>query len=176
MKIKQNFLAPLHLACSKDEKSKLQYIFFKDSNMYATDAHVLIVQSYDFYCSVEGKENMEGKAIHRDTFQQILKKERVVATPDGFECYDKGDKVFYPYNEVKPPNFNMVLGKIKKEGVPVIGIDPRYIEIAAKCLYADNVKQLKFTFSGTQQPIKVELVDRDYYSQTAYIMPVLVEK
>ena len=174
---KYNFPTPLHLACATDElRPAMEYVHFVEGYAYASDGHIMVKQRIDEYCTAHDKENLTGKCIHRDSFENIRKFDNAKALEDGMECWDNngGKKAFFPYGTVeeKRPNFETVIPDGTTEHVPFIGINPKYIEIAGKCLVRDKHSPVRMTFRGLGKPITVT-VD-GFADQLAIIMPMLL--
>lgn len=174
---KFNFPTPLHLACATDElRPVMEYVHFVNGFAYASDAHILVKQSINEYCTVHDKENLTGKCIHRDSFENIRKFDNAKALMDGIECWDDngGKKAFFPYGTVeeKRPNFETVIPDGPAENVPFIGINPKYIEIASKCLARDKHTAVRMIFHGQNKAIILKA--EDYPEQIVIIMPIIL--
>jgi len=174
---KTNFLTPLHLACDDGKGSvklpQFEQIYFIGGYAYATNARIMVKQSLEYH-TIDAKEHLEGKCVHRDVYSQLLKYEKVVATPLGFKCYDKSDNmVIQRYSNFKgtPPNFEDIIQKVKVRPTISIGFDPKLIGIAAKCLYGDKNNFLKLTFNNVRGIIKVQIYDKNYDNQWVFLSP-----
>ena len=94
----------LHKVCTDDELRPVHgYLFFKDGNVYATDAYIAIAAPLSFVSNFtdEEKELLESKLIHATQFAQLLKMREtyVKETENGvqFECKTKaGETVIIP--------------------------------------------------------------------------------
>lgn len=175
---KENFRTQLHLACGNGEENYrkvFEYVHFKDGYAIACDARILAKQSLD-YCGVIDKENLNGKMIHRDTFKNILKYNRVVATPDNLECYDKsGGKTTFAYGtfEGTLPDFDRVIADFKEPSeTKSMLVNPKQLDIAQKCLYCykDYVKMTFYQRVSCNPAVIIESADPDYVNQFVLVM------
>lgn len=170
-KTKANFQSPLHLACSDDPmRPVMQYIFFENGYAYATNVHIAVKQSLDDYCDVIEKEKLNGHAIYKAAFAQILKFPMVVATEEGVECINDDYKVLFRYadKDMVRPNLERAIGEFKRGSVDCIGLRPHLFGLVDKVLkhwhngarveFQDRYKAMKVTYP-------------DYPNQEAYIMP-----
>ena len=185
-KVKQNnFATPLHLACAgKDENLRpiMHYVHFKNDFAYATNAHILVKQPLS-YSTVLNYENLNGKMIHRDVFKTILKFWVVEAKEDGLNCYCKetGSYSFFEYANQKElgnaPDFESVLNN-KNKATACIGIAPKFVEIADKCLlrggYRDEYEALEFYFDGETGAMKIKV--KNMPDQLALLMPLCIDE
>lgn len=76
---KHNFKTALHLACAKDAAHPAwQQVVFQNGKAVATDAHVVVAQSLSAHGFSEAEiEKLNGWAIQRDVFAQIVKFDRI---------------------------------------------------------------------------------------------------
>lgn len=170
-----NFLAPLDQACAKDElRPAMECVYFKNGHAYASNGHVLIKQSLTEYCTVVNKELLEDKCLHRDSFKNIRDFDVADAQDDGINCYDhdNGKKAFFPYSNQISPNFETVINGVQATNIPFIGMNPKNVEIASKCLVKSKDTALRFSFHGLDKPIIVTA--EGYESQHAVIMPMIL--
>lgn len=144
-----NFKAQLHRACAKDDLHPVMcYIHFKDGYAYATDSKVLVRSRLWEHCSVIDAANLNGHALHRDSFAQIIKYSNAQATEGGVKCWDSGGKeAFFPYADLtglKIPDFEFVLADIKPTEASVRCLNPALIDVASKCLVRAKGEGLVF--------------------------------
>lgn len=128
-KTKANFQTPLHLACSDDPcRPVMQYIFFENGYAYATNGHIAVKQSLDDYCDVIEKEKLNGHAIYKTAFAQILKFPMAVATEEGVECINDDFKVLFRYadKDMVRPNLERAIGEFKRGVLIVSACAPIY--------------------------------------------------
>ena len=172
---KENFLSPIYLACGKENiRPIMNYVHFIGDYMYATNAHILVKQHIDF-CNVIDKKKLDGKIIHRDSFQKILKADRVIAKDDCVECHffkENSTQTFkYGKEDGKLPDYESVLENQKIKDLSCVQINPKFIEIAAKCIYDDNSSDgLIFTFLEKNM-LRIE--SKNYENQLAMVMTIL---
>lgn len=179
MSDKHNFLAPLHKACCSDDlRPAFSYVHFVDGYAYASNGHIAIKQSIADYCSVIDADSLNGHAIHRDSFQDIIKYEIAQANDEGIECWNEdGKKAFYPYltadSNVKTPNFEAAFAQVSPTTCKMFGINPALFAIADRVLIHGN-EAVRVTLSGMNKPM---ILDCDTYpNQKVLIMPMLVDE
>ena len=168
---KENFLMPLYLACTTEKNEFCKHVNFVNGYMYATNTHILIKQSID-YCNVINKENLNGKSIHCEDFKKIFKANKVIAHENHIEChYFKEDKkeIFKYQTDVRLPDFEKIINEEPSE-VSCVQINPKLIEIAAKCIYDDNdSKGLIFTFCKND---KLKIESKYYENQLVMVLTI----
>jgi len=175
---KENFKSPLHLACAKNDVHEFcKYVMFADNYMYATDTHVMVKQHFDF-CNVIDKENLNGKAIHCEDFRRIFKADRIIAKEKGVEFHFFKENLtghFDYKTDVRMPDFDLVIKRCETViETSCVQVNPKFIEVAAKCIYDDNERDgLVFTICD-QNMIKIE--SKNYDNQFAIIMTIPREK
>ena len=154
----------------------MEYVYFKNGYAYASDAHVLIKQSLGEYCTVINKEALDGKCLYKDSFKDVRGFDIAEAKEDGIDCsdHDGGRKAFFPYGkeEVYAPNFETILNQISSASVPFIGLNPKLVEIAGKCLVRDKYSAMRLSFQGGDRPIVATI--EGFGDQIAIIMPMLL--
>lgn len=175
---KHTFNTKLHECCGSDPvRPAFQCVYFKNGFAYATDGYVCIKQTLALQ-GVYDPENLEGKALHRDSYKDLMGFEEVVCSEDGIEaCNANGQKVFfeyYPESEESPaPDFERFL-KGKKGATPMtfIGIDFTSFEKLNKALYAPG-GNIRLQFTGIDSHILVDAIGVE--DQEATMMPKLLE-
>ena len=193
-KEKFNFMTPLHLACGDDDfRPNFQYVFFIEGWAYASNAMVLIKQSLDDYCQVIDKENLNGHALHADSFKKILRYDTVQAFDDYVKAWkDDGAEAIFPYAKegITAPNFKKILedrinptlidsdNSSRASMGNTIGLNPYLIEIAGKVLYSETkYTPLRLTVGKKDQAIIAEPVCiAEYPNQVALIMPISIDE
>ncbi len=176
---KHNFSAPLHKACgNEDFRPAFSYVHFVNGYAYASNGRIAVKQSMADYCTVIDAEMMNGHAIHKDSFQDIIKYEIAQANDEGIECWDEdGKKAFYPYlpadSNVKTPNFDAVFAQVSPTPCKMFGINPAYFAIADKVLIHGSTA-VRVTLSGMNQPIMLEC--DEYPNQQVMIMPMTIDE
>ena len=179
--IRKNFASHLYLACCHKKDSwqpAFQYVHFQNDYAYATDGNVLAKQAL-YYSGVIDKENLNGKKIHKDVFKNILKFDVATAKVDGIECYENatGATTFFKYDngDHKAPNFEIVIND-DYESVAFVGIDPKHIQIADKCLAREfdrDPSPLEFMFNGCNKP--VHITAKNIQDQVFLITPTQIK-
>ncbi len=173
----ETFLVPLHLACGRNElRPVFSYVHFIDDFAYATDGHIAIESSIDYYCKVIDKHNLNGHSIHRDAYALAAKCSTVVATAEGLRCQTRGGaEVFLPYPDMeklglKIPSIPSIMSGYAEPAVH-FGIRPKYMAIFDKCLVHTG-DSLRFTMQGEDKAILVASVG--YEGQRGVWMPVMM--
>ena len=176
-KEKNTFLVPLHLACEKDGlRPAFNYVHFIDDFAYATDGHIAIESSIDYYCKVIDKHNLDGHSIHRDAYALAAKCPTVVATYEGLRCQTRGGaELFLPYANMEQlglriPNIPSIMRGSAEPAVH-IGIRPKYMAIFDKCLVHTG-DSLRFTMQGEDKAILV--TSEGHEGQRGVWMPVML--
>ncbi len=176
-KEKYTFLVPLHLACAKDQlRPVFNYVHFIDDFAYATDSHIAIESSIDYYCKVIDKHNLNGHSIHRDAYALAAKCPTVVATDEGLRCHTRGGaELFLPYADMeklglKIPNIASVMRGTAEPAVH-IGIRPKYMAIFEKCIVHTG-DSLRFTMQGEDKAVLVTSDGNE--GQRGVWMPVML--
>ena len=173
----------LHKVCANNElRPAMCYVYFKDGNAYATDAHIAIAAPLSFVSDFtdEEKKILEGKLIHATNFALLLKmrKTYVKETEDGakFECETKaGETVIIPiFTEEqigKFPNVESIMAEADKNAkeldtqFPCVGFNPSHV---ANLVAAMNAKIIEFYFV---KPVGVIIVrDIDETNEIRAIM------
>lgn len=179
----------LHKVCANDGLRPVQgYLFFKDCNVYATDAHMGIAAPLSFVSNFDDdeKELLEGKLIHATQFAQLLKMREtyVKETSDGvqFECKTgAGETVIIPLLTEKQigkyPNAESVLAEAEKNAkelgtqLPRVGFKP---SLLADLVAAMNADIIEFYFANSKCAIVVR--DQNETNEIrAILMPCLIE-
>lgn len=179
----------LHKVCADDVLRPVHgYIYFKDCNAYATDAHMAIAAPLSFVSNFtdEEKANLEGTLIHATQFAQLLKMREtyVKETENGvqFECKTKvGETVIIPILEEeqigKFPNVESVLAEAEKNAKELGPQLPRVCfkpSLLADLTDAMDAKIIEFYFAKPAGAI----VLRDAFTDNkirAIMMPCLIE-
>lgn len=170
-----NFRTPLHIACSKNVyRPALQYVFFENDFIYATNGHIAVKLSFD-YCDVIDKEKLNGKALHETAYAKILKFPFAQATEEGVLCWDENIKVTFRYAEgVVRPNLEKAIEGCCEEAVSKIGINPDNLAFVSKCLCHRGEERVRMMFSGKEKAITIEYPNHP--NQWAYVMPMTLNE
>lgn len=174
---KYNFISKLSAACSDDNlRPMFQCVHFIGGYAYATDAHTLVKQSLNL-SSVLQSEELEGVAIHKDSFDAIRKFDFATANSEGIECKNTdGNIAFFPYFDLKgekQPDFDSFFTKnTKPESVQFIGMN---LDIVKKCLSAmySGSGQFRFKFFGISNHIIVDCIDVE--DQIGLVLPIMLQ-
>lgn len=179
----------LHKVCGDDELRPVQgYLYFKDGNVYATDAHIAIAAPLSFVSNFDDDEKylLKGKLIHASQFAQLLKmrETHVKVSADGvrFECKTAyGETIIFPLLTEeqlgKFPNVESVIVKAEKNAkelgtqLPRVGFKP---SLLADLAAAMDAQIFAFYFGNPKGAIVV----RDQVTGTeirAILMPCLIE-
>ena len=180
----------LHKVCANDQlRPAMSYLYFKDGNVYATDAHIAIAAPLSFVSNFtdEEKDLLEGKLIHATQFAQLLKMRETYVTHVTdvgvrFECKTAcGQNVIIPLLSKeqigKFPNVESVLAEAEKNAkelgtqLPRVGFMP---SLLADLVAAMNAKIIEFYFANSKGAIVVR--DQDITNEIrAILMPCLIE-
>ena len=178
----------LHKVCGADKLRPVRgYLYFKDGNVYATDAHMAIAAPLSFVSNFDDEEKrlLEGKLINATQFAQLLKmRETHVGTSDGakFECKTQaGETVIIPLlteEQIgKFPNVENVIVEAEKNAkelgtqLPFVGFKP---SLLADLVAAMNADIIEFYFGKPKGAIVVRDQD-DTNRIRAILMPCLIE-
>ena len=178
----------LHKVCVDDcLRPVYGYLFFKDGNAYATDAHIAIAAPLSFVSNFtdEEKELLEGKLIHATQFAQLLKMREtyVKETENGvqFECKTKaGGTVIIPIlteEQIgKFPNVESVIAEADKNAKELctqfsrVGFKP---SLLADLVAAMDAKIIEFYFAEPAGAIVVRGHDKTNEIR-AILMPCVI--
>ena len=179
----------LHKVCREDVLRPVYgYLYFKDGNVYATDAHMAIAAPLSFVSNFDDDEKqlLEGKLIHATQFAQLLKmrETHVKVSADGvrFECKTQtGETVIIPLLTEEQigryPNVENVIAEAEKNAkelgtqLPFVGFKP---SLLADLVTAMNADIIEFYFGKPKGAIVVR--DQDETNKMrAVLMPCLIE-
>lgn len=179
----------LHKVCVDDElRPVYNYLYFKNGNVYATDAYIAIAAPLSFVSNFDDEEKrlLEGKLIHATQFALLLKMREtyVKKTENGvqFECKTgAGETVIIPLLEEEEigryPNVEGVLAEAEKNAkelgtqLPRVGFKPSLLAYIVAAMHADIIE---FYFSKPKSAIVVR--DQDETNKIrAILMPCLIE-
>ena len=177
----------LHKVCRADVLRPVYgYLYFKDGNVYATDAHMAIAAPLSFVSNFDDEEKrlLEGKLIHATQFAQLLKmRETHIGTSDGakFECKTQtGETVIIPLlteEQIgKYPNVESVIAEAEKNAKELGTQLPRVAfkqSLLADLVTAMNADIIEFYFGNPKGAIVVR--DQDETNKIhAILMPCLI--
>lgn len=117
----EQFLKPLHLACSKDEtRTNAQLIHIKNNIATASDGHLLVKIDLTKTSSLDPEKLkfLENKHIHMEVWKEIHKCEFLEFDDDHIYCHNNGIKKTFEYSEANGSFFNseQVIIDIKEAG------------------------------------------------------------
>lgn len=179
----------LHKVCGSNKLRPVQgYLYFKDGNVYATDAYIAIAAPLSFVSNFDDDEKylLNGRMIHASQFAQLLKmRETYVKETENdvqFECKTQaGETVIIPLlteEQIgKFPNVESVLAEAEKNAkelgtqLPRVGFKP---SLLADLAAAMDAQIFAFYFGNPKGAIVV----RDQVQGTeirAILMPCLIE-
>lgn len=175
---KDNFVNKMHLLCDNDDyRPWVNAIHFKGGFMYASNGYVLLRVSLELQ-NVRNHEKLDGKAIHYQSFRDILKYQLVNCTDEGVLCTNGHgiQSVLFHYFDIgqaEVPNFDAVIKKTQSEGITKIGFISRFYSMLTSAMDTD-CKQFKMEFNGENNGIRVIATDRFEQDQVGIIMPVML--
>ena len=178
----------IHKVCATDDfRLAMYYVFFKDGNAYATNAHMAVSAPLSTISSFtkEERELLEGKIIHGAQFAKLLTMRNTEIELLGgklcFYCSTKEDEtVIIPIlDEEKIGKFPNVEGAMnnaereaKDERVPInrVGLNVHSLAALASAM---DAKIMHFYFTEENHAIVVR--NDEYPEIRAILMPFLIE-
>lgn len=172
---KQTFTTKLYECCANDElRPMMQCVHFMNGFAYASDGIVMIKQTLELH-SVVNKEQLEGKAIHKDSYKVIMTFEIAEATETGVYCKStSGQTAFFDYFEKlgeKTPNFESMLTRRGLTSLTFIGINPEHFARLAKAIYNPG-NNMRMQFTGVSTAILIDCPGVE--GQEAIVMPKII--
>lgn len=173
---KKNFTTKLHQCCSDSKKELRPYalaVHFKNGYAYATDGTILIKSALEYH-SIIKPEFLEGKALHRDNFKEIMKFDIAECCEDGISCRSEdGQVAFYEYFDMQgtvAPDFDKIIptDMTGAKSIFQIGIDPDRMGKLTSSMFSDT-GTFRLTFSGQLKAIVVDVIGYD--KQVGILMP-----
>ena len=180
----------LHKVCRKDMlRPVMNYLYFKDGNVYATDAHIAIAAPLSFVSTFSDEEQklLDGKLIHAKQFAELLKMretkiERVSEDLTNFVCKTiYGQIVMFPLLNEKDQNIKfsnvkvvvenaIISAKNDKNPISRVGINANMLANLADAIGTKNI-DLYFTNSKSS----IVVLDNDECNEIrAIIMPIII--
>lgn len=180
----------LHKVCVVSELRPIcGYLYFKNGNVYATNAYIAIAAPLAFVSNFDDDEKylLNGRMIHVTQFARLLKmrETHVKVSADGvrFECKtNAGETVIIPLLTEEQigrfPNVENVLAEAEKNAkeladskLPFVGFKP---SLLAGLVAAMNADIIEFYFGKPKGAIVVR--DQDETNEIrAVLMPCLIE-
>lgn len=178
-KEKQTFQTKLFECCAgSDEKLRpaFQCVHFSCGYAYATTGQIAIKQTLAFQ-KVLDPENLDGKALHRDSYKSIMAFEIAQANGEGVECWnDNGQHAFFEYYA---PQENEQLPDVEKmfkarglTSLTFVGIDPELLARIRRALYVPKDKGVRCQFTGVDTAILIDVMGVD--EQEAILIPTVL--
>lgn len=178
-KTKRNFKTKAYLACSKDTSQvAMNYIIFEDGNLVAMDGHILLLQHLTGHgFSQDEVDLMEGKALHRETFQEILRYDTIKVTERGIEANKGKTNVIFTLQTLEEqcdhryPNYKSVVPDSSNvTEVESIGFDLNILS-RIKDLTLNAESKVVFNFSGKLNCCVINGIGCD---ENILVMPIKV--
>lgn len=174
----KNFRKKVTLACGSDElRPIMEHIYFDEGNLVCTDAHILLIQSLEQHGFTEAEvEIMNGKFLHRASFDEIFRYDHVTVSEDGFTCRKNSVECLIKFS--KSPgdyvNYKAVIPTGELGSIDEIGINLNLLARANK-ITLSPLKGVKFRFRAKNKAIILNSVDEfDSKHETILIMPVML--
>lgn len=151
MKDRYNFATKLHVMCTKDaQRPMLACVHFSLGFAYATNGHAIIRQSLEFSSVLGEVQELDGKALHKNSYRDILKYDTATVTPDGVECESADmNKAFFPFHDLKNekvPDFDSQFKNLTTyTPKSFIGVSPEFIDMVMGAMYLP-VGQMRMSF------------------------------
>lgn len=176
---KRNFKTKAHLACSKsDAQVSMNYVIFEDGNLVAIDGNIILIQSLLGHGFTQQEiDLLEGKALHRDIFKEIIRYDTIKVTEKGIEAKrgiaevvyaletleQQCDYHFVSYKPILPDLSNIV-------EVDSIGFDIKLLS-RVKDLTLNPKGHIEFNFFGKRKICMIHGVGCD---EKILIMPLKI--
>jgi len=178
MKIKKKFRTKLSIACSSDQlRPAMSHLAFRKGMVLATDAHILVQQKLSLHNFTEDEiKQMEGKVIHKDTFNEMYRYD-VIKVIDGHFVCTKGE-ITAKFPLIEPdfryPDFTSALPKdSEKEPLSSIDVSLVLMEKAGKLtLSQSGITEVKFT--TPTKGIQIKAMDLTWEDELILVMPAML--
>ncbi len=172
-----------HKCCGKDpQRPSMQYLYFKDGFVYATDATVLVKQNllgcHDI--PVEMHTLLDGKLLHAENAEALAVCNFFEFQDDKIIGHKKGSKtkvladLELEENVGKYPNINAVIPTGERGSVSRFALNPKLlVQIQSAAVSIDKAAaNTRLNFYGETRSAVVEFAGFDISEQSALIMPV----
>jgi hypothetical protein len=175
------FKTPIWRACDTiDIRPALQHAYIKDGFVHATNGYVLIKQSLKEVHGMDDQDVafLEGKFIHRETLRELERYNVIFIRENGIEAVKGPVRTVFQYagKPGKFPDFDSVIPVAGCESkLKTIGMNPKYIELAAKCMDT-HPQGVKFTFYGDTNGIILTSEPYTREEQLAMVMPYQISE
>ncbi len=177
----KNFQAPIHLACSRDElKPDLQYVFFEEGYIWATNGVILARQSLKAIhgFSKEEVDMLEGKRLHSSVFKAILGHYIIEIKEDRIDAHLGTEIISYWYskNQDKAPDYKHAVRSSVEFSNPVsqIGINAKLISTVDKIMVYNMEGYISLTFTEQNKAIFIGTPNYKLKDQFCLLMPVML--
>lgn len=173
---KYTFTTKMFECCGDDElRPLMQCVHFLNGYAYATNGYVSIKQTLELQ-SIMNKENLDGKSLHKKSYQAIMGFEIAECNLDGIYCKNTtGQTAFFDYfnrNDEPIPNFEKAMQpKRGLTSLSFIGINPEHLARLSKAIYNPG-NNLRMQFTGIDSQVLVDAIGVE--GQTATIMPQML--
>ena len=169
---KNTFTQKLHKVCSNDELRPIAMcVHFKNGFAYAYDGYIAIKQSLEYH-TILGKEHLEGKSLHRDSYEAVMKFEIAECDDNGISCKSTdGQVAYYEFFDRKGemPDFDKVFRPTGMKSIEFIGLNPKYLIRLHEGMHSPT-NQMRLEFQGVDKAVLVSCPDIP--DQEGIIMPV----
>src|SRR5690606_17642990 len=169
----------LSIACGdNDLQPALQCIYFDEGFAVATDVHLIVKQSLREHGFNEVEiEIMNGRFLHKDTFNEVFRYDYVTVSEEGFNCIDKKNNVSalirFSEMESKFTNWKPLFETDKQKEVDEIGLTGALLK-RINDVSLSYIKTYKFQFYGKNRGIKIIPTDLTELDECTILMPVMI--
>lgn len=180
--MKRNFDKKLSLMCGNDDLRPIfDYLIFDKGYIIATDGYILFRQSLKLYNFEDHEISiMNGKAIHKKVFDEILRYDIVSVQENNFVC-SKGKIVakFEMTNlaalELKFPNYEPLLNEaINSKGeINEIGLNINLLSKIKSVTKAEN-GVVRFKFYQKNRAVLINGIELSYDEEIILLMPTML--
>lgn len=154
---KRNFKLKTHLACGNDDlRPIMSHVYFDNGFMYATDGYVVVKAAVQHFSDFDKSEVdiLNGKFLHGSTFRKVFSCDQVIITETGIQDLATKDVYAFAVPDVKFPNIEAVIPKETMK-IDEIGIQPSVAIKLLKILNTNDLRTVKFEFTGVNRGIKI---------------------
>lgn len=150
-------------------------VHFVGNYAYASNSSVLIKQSLDYH-SIINKEFLDGRCLHRDSYEEIMDYDECTCDDAGIRCKSKDGRIaFIEYFDLKgqpTPNFDAVIADGGFNHLDSICINAKMVKILNDAMYSPN-DHLLMQFKAMGKPILVTAPGIE--DQVAILMPLDIQ-
>lgn len=183
-KTKPEFLkSKIYKACdTKSIRKALEYLYFKDGKVVATEAHILLEQDL-IECHGFTKEQvklLDDKLLHSNDAKILEKCTNIMVFSDRIEGFIKNSDVRVTCNlkpngvDVKYVNYKNIV-QLQGEGkLSSVGINPYLLQKVVDCMYGNKEERssLQLSFMSPSQRILITTKGDLPSVQYAIVMPI----